>query len=72
MKERIIQAFQDWIDVPCTAHILRVSETSVRRYIRQGRIRTTRLVNGYNGNVTLCNREDVDRLEEEQIQRGRI
>ena len=72
MKERQIQVFQDWIDVPCTAYILKVSETSVRRYIRQGRIRTTKLVNGYNGNVTLCSRKDVDRLKDGQIQRGRI
>ena len=72
MKERQIQSFQDWIDVPCTAHILRVSETSIRRYIKQGKIRTTNLINGYNGNVTLCNREDVGRLKEEQIQRSRI
>ncbi len=72
MKERHVQSFAKWIDVPCTARILRISDTSVRRYIRQGRIRATRLINGYNGNITLCNRDDVTRLKEEQRQRGRI
>lgn len=72
MKEGFKHVFQDWADVPSTAYILRVSETSIRRYIKQGKIRTTHLINGYGGYITLCNREDVDRLKEEQTKRGRI
>ncbi len=72
MKERYEHSFSDWLDVSLAANILRTSETSVRRYIKQGKIKTTRLINGYNGTVTLCNRDDVNRLIEEQRQRGRI
>lgn len=72
MKERFEHCYKDWLDVPCTAYKLRVSETSVRRYIKQGKIRSSRLVIGYGGNITLCNRDDVNRLIQEQNERGRI
>lgn len=72
MKERYVHSYRDWLDVPCTAHLLNVSETSVRRYIHKGKIKAGRFNCGYNGNITLCNRDDVNRLKQEQIQRGRI
>lgn len=52
-----------------TAKILRFSEMTIRRYIKKGKIKATRLqkLKG-----TICNKEDVDRLLQEQIQRGRI
>lgn len=56
-------------DVEDTARRLKVSETAVRRYIKQGKIRAKK---SYDGMSTVCNREDVAQLIEEQLQRGRI
>lgn len=56
-------------DVEDTAKRLHVSETTVRRYIQQGKIRAKKT---YDRTSTICNKDDVAKLIEEQRQRGRI